>query len=160
MPSEKLLVQLAAIGVTVIGNRKLAPSSPGTLRSEKGYPIRRDTLFDFGLLLLGHLLDLNKVQNGVLQLVFKIANDNALLLLDMKELRAIVQYVGDHAKQFQIQYGGNISAASIDAIQRVLPTLEEQGANRFFGELMLDINDLMRTDADAMVSATCWRQTS
>lgn len=98
-------------------------------------------------MLLGRLLNLNEVKNGVLQLVFKIANDNALLLLDMKDLRAMVQYVGDHAKQFQTQYG-NISVASIGAIPRGLLTLEEQGANRFFGEPILDINDLMRTDAD------------
>ncbi len=86
------------------------------------------------------------MQSGVLQLVFKIADDNGLLLLDMKDLRAIVQYVGDNAKQFRTQYG-NITSASIGAIQRGLLTLEEQGANQFFGEPMLDIHDLMQTDS-------------
>ncbi len=95
---------------------------------------------------MGRLLDLNDVQSGVLQLVFKIADDNGLLLLDMKDLRAIVQYVGDNAKQFRTQYG-NITSASIGAIQRGLLTLEEQGANQFFGEPMLDIHDLMQTDS-------------
>lgn len=141
VPSEKLLARLAAIGVTD-WQPQACTIIPWNIYGEKGHPIRA-----IGPLLLGRLLDLNEVQNGVLQLVFKIANDNALLLLDMKDLRAMVQYVGDHAKQFQTQYG-NISAVSIGAIQRGLLTLEEQGANRFFGEPMLDINDLMRTDAD------------
>jgi DNA helicase HerA-like ATPase len=114
--------------------------------AEKGHPIRA-TISDLGPLLLGRLLDLNEVQSGVLQLVFKIADDNNLLLLDMKDLRAITQYIGDNAKQFRTQYG-NITPASIGAIQRGLLTLEEQGANQFFGEPMLDIHDLMQTDSN------------
>lgn len=117
---------------------------PWDIFGEKGHPIRA-TISDLGPLLLARLLDLNEVQSGVLQLVFKIADDNGLLLLDMKDLRAMVQFTGDNAKQFQTQYG-NISSASIGAIQRGLLTLEGQGANQFFGEPMLDINDLMKTD--------------
>lgn len=112
---------------------------------EKGHPVRA-TVSDMGPTLLARLLNLNDVQSGVLQLVFKIADDKGLLLLDMKDLRSMVQFVGDNAKQFQIQYG-NISAASIGAIQRGLLTLEQQGAENFFGEPMLDIFDLIKTNA-------------
>jgi DNA helicase HerA-like ATPase len=92
------------------------------------------------------LLNLNDVQGGVLQLVFKIADDKGLLLLDLKDLRAMVQYVGDHAAEFKTEYG-NVSAASIGAIQRGLLEIDEQGGDRFFGEPMLDIADLMQTDS-------------
>lgn len=145
VPSDKLNARLASIDVT-----DWQPAACTIIAwdifGEKGHPIRA-TLSDLGPLLLGRLLDLNDVQNGVLQLVFKIADDNALLLLDMKDLRSMLQFVGDNAKQFQTQYG-NISPASIGAIQRGLLTLEAQGANQFFGEPMLDINDLMKTDAN------------
>ena len=83
----------------------------------------------------------------MLTLVFKIADDNGLLLLDLKDLRAMIQYVGDNAKQFTTEYG-NISAASIGAIQRGLLTIDEQGGDKFFGEPMLDIADLMQTDGE------------
>ena len=112
---------------------------------EQGHPVRA-TVSDMGPLLLGRLLNLNETQAGVLQIVFRIADDNGLLLLDLKDLRAMVQHVGDHAAEFRTQYG-NISAASIGAIQRGLLTIEEQGGAKFFGEPMLDIADLMQTDA-------------
>jgi uncharacterized protein len=111
-----------------------------------GHPVRA-TISDMGPILLGRLLNLNDTQAGVLQLVFKIADDQGLLLLDLKDLRAMVQHVGEHARDFTTAYG-NVSAASIGAIQRNLLTLEEQGGDAFFGEPMLDINDLMQTDAD------------
>ncbi len=111
---------------------------------ENGVPVRA-TISDMGPLLLARLLNLNDTQTGVLQLVFKIADDQGLLLLDLKDLRAMVQYVGDNAAQFKTEYG-NVSSASIGAIQRGLLTLDEQGADRFFGEPMLDIADLMRCD--------------
>jgi DNA helicase HerA-like ATPase len=110
---------------------------------EQGHPVRA-TVSDMGPLLLARLLNLNETQEGVLTLVFKIADDNGLLLLDLKDLRAMVQFVGDNAAQFKTQYG-NVSAASIGAIQRGLLALEEQGGDRFFGEPMLDIADLMQT---------------
>ena len=113
---------------------------------EAGHPVRA-TVSDMGPLLLGRLLNLNETQAGVLQLVFKIADDNGLLLLDLKDLRAMAQYVGDNSKQFTTEYG-NISAASVGAIQRSLLALEAQGGEAFFGEPMLDINDLMQTDGD------------
>lgn len=110
---------------------------------EQGHPVRA-TVSDMGPLLLARMLSLNDTQAGVLNLVFKIADDNGLLLLDMKDLRAMLQYVGDNAKQFTTEYG-NISAASIGAIQRGLMQIEQQGGDRFFGEPMLDIHDLMQT---------------
>jgi DNA helicase HerA-like ATPase len=100
---------------------------------------------DLGPLLFGRLLDLNDTQQGVLTLVFKIADDNNLLLLDLKDLRAMLQHVGENAKRFQTEYG-NVSAASIGAIQRGLLELEHQGAEFLFGEPALDINDLIQTD--------------
>ena len=112
---------------------------------EAGHPVRA-TVSDMGPLLLGRLLNLNETQAGVLQLVFKIADDGGLLLLDLKDLRAMVQHVGDNARQFTTEYG-NVSAASIGAIQRALLGIDEQGGGQFFGEPMLDIADLMQTDA-------------
>ena len=107
-----------------------------------GHPVRA-TISDMGPLLLGRMLGLNETQEGVLAVVFKIADDNGLLLLDLKDLRAILEYVGDNAAQFKTQYG-NVSPASIGIIQRQLLTLETQGAAQFFGEPMLEIGDLMR----------------
>ncbi|MGD9942064.1 MAG: helicase HerA-like C-terminal domain-containing protein [Burkholderiaceae bacterium] len=112
---------------------------------EKGHPLRA-TVSDMGPLLLSRMLGLNETQQGVLQLVFKIADDRGLLLLDAKDLRAMLQYVGENARDFTTEYG-NVSAASIGAIQRGLLALDEQGADRFFGEPMLNIDDLMQTDA-------------
>jgi DNA helicase HerA-like ATPase len=113
---------------------------------EKGHPVRA-TISDLGPLLLSRMLNLNDVQQGVLQLVFKIADDNGLLLLDIKDLRAMLQHVGENASGFQAEYG-NISAASIGAIQRGLIAIDEQGGDRFFGEPMLNIDDFMQTDAN------------
>jgi hypothetical protein len=112
---------------------------------EAGHPVRA-TVSDMGPLLLARMLGLNDTQEGVLQLVFRIADDAGLLLLDLKDLRAMLRFAGENAAQFKTQYG-NISAASIGAIQRGLVALENQGADRFFGEPMLDIADLMQTGA-------------
>ncbi len=143
--SDKLLQRLAAIG---IGD--YAPRANTTVFWDvfgvQGHPVRA-TISDMGPLLLSRLLNLNDTQSGVLTLVFRVADDNGMLLLDLKDLRAMVQYVGDNAKSFTTEYG-NISAASIGAIQRNLLALEEQGGDVFFGEPMLDINDLMQTDAE------------
>lgn len=141
--SEKLTARLSKIGVTdwqPHGN----PVVLWDIFGEKGHPVRA-TVSDLGPLLLARLLDLNEIQTGVLNIIFRIADDRGLLLLDFKDLRAITQYIGDNAKSFQNQYG-NISSASVGAIQRGLLTLEQQGAEHFFGEPMLDIKDWMRTD--------------
>jgi DNA helicase HerA-like ATPase len=111
---------------------------------EQGHPVRA-TVSDMGPLLLGRMLSLNETQAGVLNLVFKIADDNGLLLLDLKDLRAMLRYVGDNASQFTTQYG-NISAASVGIIQRGLLQIEAQGGEKFFGEPMLNIADFLQTD--------------
>ena len=111
---------------------------------EQGHPVRT-TISEMGPLLLSRLLNLNDTQSGVLSLVFKVADDNGLLLLDLKDLRAMLQHVADNATQLRAQYG-NVSAASIGAIQRNLLTLEEQGADNFFGEPALNIDDLIQSD--------------
>ena len=119
------------------------PTTLWDVFGEQGHPVRT-TISDMGPLLLSRMLDLNDTQSGVLNLVFKIADDNGLLLLDLKDLRAMLQHVGENAKQFTTEYG-NISSASVGAIQRGLLQLETQGADQFFGEPMLNIADLMQT---------------
>lgn len=109
-----------------------------------GHPVRT-TISEMGPLLLSRLLNLNEIQSGVLSLVFKIADDDGLLLLDLKDLRSMLQYAGDHASEFTTEYG-KISAASIGAIQRSLLALEEQGADKLFGEPALDLDDIIQTD--------------
>ncbi|KGH30744.1 helicase HerA-like domain-containing protein, partial [Comamonas testosteroni] len=124
------------------------PATLWDVFGEQGHPVRA-TISDMGPLLIGRMLNLNETQMGVLNLVFKIADDNGMLLLDLKDLRAMLNFVGDNAKQFTTQYG-NISSASVGAIQRGLLGIESQGGDKFFGEPMLDINDLMQTDANGM----------
>jgi DNA helicase HerA-like ATPase len=124
------------------------PTTLWDVFGEQGHPVRA-TISDMGPLLLTRMLGLNDTQAGVLNLVFKIADDNGLLLLDMKDLRAMLQYVGDNAKLFTTEYG-NISAASIGAIQRGLLQIESEGGDRFFGEPMLNIEDFMQTDAQGL----------
>ncbi|MCM5678168.1 DUF853 domain-containing protein [Schlegelella sp. S2-27] len=120
------------------------PTTLWDVFGEQGHPVRA-TVSDMGPLLLGRMLDLNDTQQGVLSLVFKIADDHGLLLLDLKDLRAMLQHVGDNAGQFTTEYG-NVSAASVGAIQRGLLQIEEQGGDRFFGEPMLNIGDLLQTE--------------
>lgn len=141
--SAKLQGRLDAIGVTDWQPRK-SPLTFWDVFAEQGHPIRA-TVSDMGPLLIAQLLNLNETQSGILQIVFRVADDNGLLLIDMKDLRAMVQFVGDNAKNLKTTYG-NISPASVGAIQRGLLTLEEQGAEHFFGEPMLDIFDLLRCD--------------
>jgi DNA helicase HerA-like ATPase len=119
------------------------PTTLWDVFGEQGHPVRA-TISDMGPLLLARMLDLNDTQSGVLNLVFKIADDNGLLLLDLKDLRAMLTHVGENARQYTTEYG-NVSSASVGAIQRGLLALESQGGDRFFGEPMLDIEDLMQT---------------
>lgn len=141
---EKLAAVLQDRGLE-LPEPKACPTTVWDVFGEHGHPVRA-TISDMGPLLLTRMLGLNETQAGVLNLVFKIADDNGLLLLDMKDLRAMLQYVGDNAKLFTTEYG-NISAASIGAIQRGLLQIEGQGGDRFFGEPMLNIEDFMQTDA-------------
>jgi len=137
---------------SILKDRKMeepaAQSCPTTLWDvfgKQGHPVRA-TVSDMGPLLLGRMLNLNDTQAGVLNLVFKIADDQGLLLLDLKDLRAMLQHVGENASQFTTEYG-NVSAASVGAIQRGLLEIESQGADKFFGEPMLNIQDFLQTDA-------------
>jgi DNA helicase HerA-like ATPase len=120
------------------------PTTLWDVFGEQGHPVRA-TVSDMGPLLLGRMLNLNETQAGVLNLVFKIADDNGMLLLDLKDLRAMLQYVGENASEFTTKYG-NVSAASVGAIQRGLMQIESQGGDKFFGEPMLNISDFMQTD--------------
>lgn len=124
-------------------------SSPVTfwdVFAEGGHPVRA-TISDMGPILLARLLDLNETQGSVLSLVFKIADDNGLLLLDLKDLQEMLKFVGDNAKDFKTEYG-NITTASIGAIQRGLVALEQQGGDSLFGEPALELTDLMRVTPD------------
>lgn len=139
----KLKERLDALGVTDWEPARFT-TTLWDVFGEQGHPVRA-TISDMGPLLLARLLSLNETQAGVLQIVFKVADDNQLLLLDLKDLRAMVQWVGEHGRELTTDYG-NVSAASIGAIQRGLLALEEQGGGKFFGEPMLNIADLMQTD--------------
>jgi len=112
---------------------------------EKGHPVRA-TVSEMGPLLLGRLLNLNDTQAGVLSVVFKVADEEGLLLLDLKDLRAALQYVADNAAKFKTTHG-NVSAASVGTIQRGLLSLSEQGGEKLFGEPALDLDDMIQTDA-------------
>jgi len=116
------------------------------LFGKQGHPVRT-TISEIGPLLLSRLLDLNDTQEGVLNIAFKVADDEGLLLLDLKDLRALLTDLGQRSKEISLRYG-NVSSASIGAIQRDLLVLEQQGAESFFGERALEIADLMRTDRD------------
>ena len=139
---DKLAATLATRGIVPAGPAA-CPVTLWDVFGEQGHPVRA-TVSDMGPLLLARMLDLNDTQAGVLNIVFRIADDNGLLVLDLKDLRAMLQYVGDNAGQFTTQYG-NVSAASVGAIQRGLMQIESQGGDRFFGEPMLDIADFMQT---------------
>jgi len=122
------------------------PTVMWDLLGDQGHPIRA-TISDMGPLLLSRLLELNDTQEGVLNIAFRFADDEGMLLLDFKDLHTTIKYIGEHRKEFQSTYG-NISTASVGAIQRRLLVLEEQGAGNFFGEPALDLADFMRTDKD------------
>jgi DNA helicase HerA-like ATPase len=142
-PSDKLKATLTERGL-LLPAPQACPTQLWDVFGEQGHPVRA-TISDMGPLLLGRMLGLNETQAGVLNLVFKIADDQGLLLLDLKDLRAMLQHVGDHARDYTTSYG-NISAASVGAIARGLMQLETQGGTQFFGEPMLNIDDFMQTD--------------
>lgn len=143
-PSPKLQERLKAIGVAEPA-WGASPAMLWDVFGEQGLPVRA-TVSDMGPLLLSRMLELNDTQEGVLTLVFRVADDEGQLLLDLKDLRAMLQNVAERAAELKTRYG-NVSSASVGAIQRSLLTLESQGAQQFFGEPMLDVSDLMRTDA-------------
>ena len=127
-------------------NHQTFPVTFWDIFGEQGHPLRT-TISEMGPLLLGRLMNLNEIQESVLTLVFRIADDNNLLLLDLKDLQKMCEFVGNNRDQFTTTYG-NISAASIGAIQRELISLEEQNADKFFSEPAIDIMDFIQTDSD------------
>lgn len=141
--NPKVVERVAKLGLAPFAYEAY-PVTFWDLFGEQGHPVRA-TVSEMGPLLLGRILNLNDIQGGVLSLIFRIADDNGLLLLDFKDLREMARFVGDNAGEFRTQYG-NISAASVGAIQRGLLTLEEQGGGAFFGEPALDLQDLLQTD--------------
>jgi DNA helicase HerA-like ATPase len=140
--TEKLAARLEKLGLPT-PEWSGRPVTFWDVFGEQGHPVRA-TISDMGPLLLARLLNLNETQEGVLTMAFRVADDNGLLLLNLADLRAMLQFLGDNAAQVRTQYG-NVSSASIGAIQRGLLQLEEQGGTRFFGEPMLNIEDLMQT---------------
>jgi len=141
-PNEKMLARAASMDLT------LTPAAPPTIFWDlfglKGHPIRT-TISEMGPVLLARLLELNDVQEGVLTIVFHVADKDGLLLLDLKDLQAALKYIADHAAEIGTLYG-NVSPATVGAIQRKLLTLQTQGAENFFGEPALNLADIMRTD--------------
>jgi DNA helicase HerA-like ATPase len=134
--------QLGLTGYTPAG----CPITFWDVFGEQGHPVR-GTISELGPLMLGRLLDLNDIQEGVLNIVFRVADDNGLLLLDLKDLRAMLQYVSENASSFTTKYG-NISPASIGAIQRGLLQLETQGGDKYFGEPAINLDDFIQTDGN------------
>jgi uncharacterized protein len=139
----KIQERLATLGIADHKFRAY-PTIFWDLFGEQGHPVRA-TISDLGPLLLGRLLDLNEVQTGVLNLAFKVADDQGLLLLDLKDLRALLTHVADSAGELTTTYG-NVSVQTVGTIQRGLLQLESQGGEAFFGEPALDLNDLMMVD--------------
>src|SRR3954451_10096857 len=139
-----LLKRAADVGITYQPDQ--FPVLFWDIFGEQGAPVRT-TLSEMGPLLLARLLALNDVQEGVLNIAFKLADDEGLLLLDMKDLRALLAEMSDQADTLMKTYG-NVSKATVGAIQRQLLVLEQQGGDKFFAEPALDIADLMRTDRD------------
>ena len=142
-PHEKISERVQQIGIANFQHRG-NPAVFWDIFAKTGHPVRT-TISDMGPLLLSNLLELNDTQTGVLYSCFKIADDNGLLLLDLKDLRAMLRWMGDESKELQTEYG-NISDASLGAIQRQLLVLEEQGAEMFFGEPAIQLEDFCRTD--------------
>jgi DNA helicase HerA-like ATPase len=144
-PQDFLTKRAQQIGFTDYTNEAF-PTIFWDLFGAKGHPVRA-TISEMGPLLLSRILGLNDVQEGVLNVAFRYADDNGLLLLDLKDLRALLVAVNDNAREISASYG-NVATATIGAVQRALLVLEQQGAEKFFGEKALDIADLMRTAPD------------
>lgn len=142
-PGPKMDERIKQLGLTNFSFRSF-PVAFWDVFGQLGHPVRT-TISDMGPLLLGRLLSLNDTQSGILNILFKIADDEGTLLLDLKDLKSMLKYVGDNASEFTTEYG-NITKPSIGTIQRNLLTLEQQGGDQFFGEPALDIRDFMKTD--------------
>lgn len=142
-PKEKIQQRVKQLGISDFAQRAY-PSILWDLYGKNGHPIRA-TISDMGPMLLANLLELNETQTGVLFAAFKIADDQGLLLLDLKDLKAMLSWIADNSKELQSDYG-NLSGTSVASIQRKLLVLEQQGAEQFFGEPQIQLSDLMQTD--------------
>ena len=145
-PKDFLAKRAEAIGFTAEYKFESFPVVFWDLFGKEGHPIRA-TVSEVGPLLLSRLLDLNDVQEGVLNIAFKIADEEGLLILDLKDLQSLLAYLAERAGEITTRYG-NVSKTSVGAVQRALLVLEQQGADKFFGEPALDINQLIRTTTD------------
>ena len=141
--SESLAGRLAQCGVTNF-QYKSFPTAFWDVYGEQGHPVRA-TVSEMGPVLLSRMLGLNDTQAGVLNILFRVADDEGMLLLDLKDLKAMLAYVGEHAREYTLNYG-NVSVASVGAIQRAVAVLEDQGGDQFFGEPALNIADWMQLD--------------
>lgn len=141
--SDKLAARLAECGVTSF-QYQAYPTVFWDVYGKQGHPVRA-TVSEMGPVLLSRMLGLNETQTGVLSILFRVADDENMLLLDLKDLKAMLAYVGEHARDYTLQYG-NVSIATIGAIQRAVSVLEDQGGNLFFGEPALNIADWMQQD--------------
>ncbi|HRC27023.1 MAG TPA: DUF853 family protein, partial [Alphaproteobacteria bacterium] len=135
---------LSGLAVSKAPGTPVSPAIFWDLMGKQGHPVHT-TVSEFGPILLAQLLDLSDVQRGVLELVFRVADDGGLLLLDLKDLRAVLQFVSDNAQSVSARYG-LVAPASLAAIQRGLLSLENEGAGTFFGQPALELSDLMKTD--------------
>jgi DNA helicase HerA-like ATPase len=142
--SEALVSRAKGLGLEYEPDR--FPAMFWDIFGEQGHPVRA-TISEMGSLLLARLMDLNDTQEGVLNIAFRIADEQGLLLLDLKDLRAMLVFVAEHAAELTTQYG-NVSKATIGTIQRQLLVLENQGGDKFFSEPALALKDFMRTDRD------------
>lgn len=145
--SESVQKRISEMGLTEHGfSFRSYPTTYWDVYGEKGMPLRT-TISEMGPLLLSRILDLNDTQSDILTIIFKIADDEGLLLLDTKDLRSMIQYVSDHSKEYAAEYG-NMAKQSLAAILRALVALEAEGGEQFFGEPALNIGDWMCTDCD------------
>ena len=145
--NEKIQERLNGIGITNF-DFKGFPTVFWDVFAKSGHPIRA-TLSSIGPTILARMLGLNETQEGVLAIIFKIARENNLDLVDIKDLRLLLQYVAENSKEYTVSYG-NIASQSVGAIQRSLLMLEEQGGNYFFGEPAIEINDLLKTNSNGL----------
>ena len=143
--SEKIAQRLANCGVPTFRYRSF-PTVFWDVYGKEGHPVRA-TVSEMGPTLLGRMLNLNETQTGVLNILFRVADDEGMLLLDIKDLKAMLAYLGEHARDYTLNYG-NVSVATVGAIQRAVAVLEDQGGDRFFGEPALNIADWMQQDED------------
>ena len=143
--SEKIADRLALCGVPTFRYRSF-PTVFWDVYGEEGHPVRA-TVSEMGPTLLGRMLNLNDTQTGVLNILFRVADDEGMLLLDIKDLKAMLAYLGEHARDYTLHYG-NVSVATVGAIQRAVAVLEDQGGDKFFGEPALNIADWMQQDED------------